>query len=287
MKKYLFLAIFTLGFLLILGTLQYVQFNDNKLHLIFCDVGQGDGILIRTPSGKVIVVDGGPDEKILGCLGRHLPFWQHTITLMFLSHPHADHLNGLVPTIERYITRYFITEALNNNTAGFAALHELITAKHIPYKTAYSGDVMTITDGVTLRILSPTKQLLHDTSPGGVIGESKEFANLITLVSYKKFHALLVGDSQSAQMETVGERLSTSVDVMQVPHHGSMTGLSKKALMSIRPKLVVISVGKNNYGHPAKYTVRLLTDLDIPVKQTITNGDVEIISNGEGFSLEK
>jgi competence protein ComEC len=88
-------------------------------------------------------------------------------------------------------------------------------------------------------------------------------------------------------METVGERLSTSVDVMQVPHHGSMTGLSKKVLMSIRPKLAVISVGKNNYGHPAKYTLQLLKESAIPIKQTIIDGDVEIISNGEGFSLEK
>src|SRR5207244_13210032 len=69
------------------------QRPDGRLHLYVLDVGQGDALLLTTPGGHTILVDGGPDPaRISGQLGRHLPFWQHTLDLIVLTHPHEDHL---------------------------------------------------------------------------------------------------------------------------------------------------------------------------------------------------
>ena len=286
MKKYFFFLGFALILLGFFSVVQYVQFHDQKLHLIFCDVGQGDGIIIRTPSGKIILVDGGPDEKILDCLSRHTPFWERTITLMLLSHPHADHLNGLISVVDRYLTKHFVSEKLANNTTGYNTLHEVLMSKQIPQRNVFLGDSMSMSDGIVLRILSPTKKLLTETSPNGIIGESKEFANLITQLSYKDFTALLVGDSQAPQVEAAASLVTSSLDVLQVPHHGSLTGLSEKALTMLKPKLAVVSVGKNSYGHPAKYTLELLKNASIPTRMTIQEGDIEIISDGKTSELQ-
>src|SRR6266496_901047 len=100
--KYLVLICLTVIALASLLTYQYFTFNDGKLHLIFCDVGQGDAILIKTPSDKYILIDGGPDRAVVDCLSRHMPFWKRNIDLMLLTHPHADHFFGMFYILERY-----------------------------------------------------------------------------------------------------------------------------------------------------------------------------------------
>src|SRR3989338_10871213 len=82
--------------------------SDNKLHLIFCDVGQGDAIYIRMPDNSDLLIDGGPNDKVLSCLGKHMPFYDRTIDVVVLSHPQTDHLQGLISVIDRYNVGYFI-----------------------------------------------------------------------------------------------------------------------------------------------------------------------------------
>src|SRR3990170_7268003 len=95
--KNLTLAI-VFSFFVLVGILvyQYAKFNDGKVHIVFCDVGQGDAIFLRTPKGADILVDGGPNESVLACLSGHMPFWDRDLELVILTHPHADHLNGLI-----------------------------------------------------------------------------------------------------------------------------------------------------------------------------------------------
>ena len=81
---------------------QNITYNDKKLHVVICDVGQGDAIFIRTPSGSDILIDGGPDDSVLACLGKHMPFWDRTLEIMILTHPHADHLTGLIDVSKSY-----------------------------------------------------------------------------------------------------------------------------------------------------------------------------------------
>lgn len=287
MRKAIFVFVLILLSLGVFLSVHLIVFSDKMLHIVFCDVGQGDAILIRTPSGIVSVVDGGPDESIMNCLANHLPFWERTITLLLLSHPHADHYVGIIGILDRYKVKSFATEKLNNDTILFRALFERTKAHKLSTRHLYGGDAFRFKDGVTIRVLGPSREYLAQTSPGGQIGEKAEFASLVLLVSYGKFSVLLTGDSQASGIDDALRNSNVGkISVLQVPHHGSRTGLTKDILDRLKPGLAVISVGKNNYGHPSPEMIDLLRAKGIEQRETIKNGDIEIVTEGNGFILK-
>lgn len=291
MKKYLFLTFLTLVLLAGLFVYQYVSFNDGKLHVVFCDVGQGDAIFIRTPKGTDILVDGGGNDSALSCLSNHMPFWDKSIELMILTHPHEDHLRGLLSVLDAYAVSAFYTEDLVNTSTGFQKLMRSIQEKQIQKRFLFAGDSFSTKDGLRFYVVTPTQAFLSQSSPGGEIGESREFGSLSIVLEFGTVTLLLTGDTQAPQLEEALRQAQgelSQVDVLQVPHHGSKTGLSEKILENARPKLAVISVGaKNRYGHPAGLTLRLLDQFGIPVKRTDKDGEVELVTDGSEFQLAK
>src|SRR5260221_5697054 len=284
MKKYFFLIFFTILALCGICIYQYLSFHDGKLHVIFCNVGQGDGIVIRTPGGSILVNDSGPDNSIVTCLNHHLPFWERGIAITLLTHPHADHLNGFLPLFGRFSVENFITERLTNKTAGYSELYKLLNKQHVPIHYALSGTPFSIGQ-VHVRIIGPTQQFLDATSPNGIIGESKELASLQTLITYGNFSVILDGDSQVDELtDAIRNNAIHSVTVLQIPHHGSRTGTSWDVLSTLKPQLAVISVGLHNrYGHPHRETMQLLQQSRTKLLRTDQNGDVEIISDGRNW----
>lgn len=285
MKKIVILI--CISILMFFGVVIYekVVFSDHKLHIVFCNVGQGDAIFIRTPGGKDMLIDGGPDDSVLSCLSRHMPFWDRQLELMFLTHPHADHFTGLISVIQRYRLLYFYTEKLENNkTGGFKEFLQILKEKGLTSANLYLGDQFKTNDGVQIKVLGPSKEYLVQTSPGGTIGESKEFASLILHISYGEFDAITTGDSQVAGLSEALQRRIPSVEVLQVPHHGSRFGLNTELIDEISPKVAVISVGRNRYGHPSKEVLNLLGTNHIKTLRTDQNGDVEIVSDGKSWT---
>lgn len=269
--------------LIAIATFQYVKFSDNKLHVVFCDVGQGDGIFIRTPKGFNIVIDGGASDAILACISSHTPFWDRTINLMLLTHPHEDHLYGLISVLQRYNTIYFSSENLANKTAGFKKLDKLLKEKKLTTHFLYKGDRIKTKDGVMLSIIGPSKTFLGSVSPNGIIGESGEFASLESYLQYGKFEVLFTGDSQIGELENgIESTIILPIDVFQIPHHGSKSSVSQQILSTLKPRLCVISVGQNNrYGHPAREIVSLAESNNCKILRTDINGEIEILSDGD------
>jgi len=280
-----------IGFVLLIslgGILVYqsAKFNDGKFHLVFCDVGQGDAIFLRTPKGLDILIDGGPDDSVLSCLPRHMPFWDRDLELVMLTHPHADHLKGLISVARRYKIISFATENLKNDTVIFKALMDELKGENIKIKYLYAGDTFKLKDKVDLKIVGPSKEFLLRTSADGFIRESKEFANIEILLMFNNFSALLTGDSQKEELKKALRLASLAqgkISILQVPHHGSKTGLDSEILSFLKPELAVISVGKNSYGHPAPEILKILRDMRIKVLRTDKDGDIEIVSDGEGW----
>ena len=289
MKRVVFVTIFALITLVGLFGYQYFTINDGKLHLIFCDVGQGDAILIKTPDNKYILVDAGPDKRVLDCLSRHMPFWERHISLAMLTHPHADHFVGYYYVVDGYRIDQFATEELTNKTDSFLKLRQLIQERNIPLRYVASGDRWKIKDSqdtpLTITVVGPTKQFLMQTSPNGSIGESREFASVVTKITYGSFEALLSGDSQVAGLLDAREKIEASIDVLQAPHHGSSSGLDEPILNFLQPKLAVISVGKNRYGHPTKKVLDLLKEKQISILRTDQRGDIKIVTDGKVWEV--
>ncbi len=281
MKKYLLFGLLSLAFLIIIFFYQCIKFYDGKLHLVFCDVGQGDAIFIRTPGGLNMLVDGGPDDSVLNCLSKHIPFWDRHISVVILTHPHADHLNGLYQVLQQYTLSTFVTERLANDTAQYRELMSDIDKKKITKRFVVGGDMFAAHE-VSFNFIGPTEAFLTATSPNGKIGEKKEFSSLETVVKYKNFSALLTGDSQVDELREGLQTFNTAhISLLQVPHHGSASGLDPQVLRTIQPALAVISVGLHNrYNHPSPFTVGFLDELGIKTLRTDRHGEVEIVSDG-------
>lgn len=155
------------AFLLVVILFQELpKLPDNQLHLVFCSVGQGDAIYIKTPQGQDILIDGGPSDAVLNCLSQNLPFWDKKIEMVFLTHPQADHLNGLISVFENYQVERFFIEPVGNKSAGFQKLVELAQAKGIDLYNPYSGQTIKTKDNVVLKIVWPDKNwLIQNSTP--------------------------------------------------------------------------------------------------------------------------
>lgn len=280
---------------------------DGKLHIVFCDVGQGDSIYIRFPSNHDMIIDGGPDKRVLSCLRDHMPFFDRKVDIVMLTHPQADHLNGLIEVLGRYQVDLVVLPPVGNSTAGFQKLSSLIQERHIPVKNLYSGTAITI-DQTRLDILWPEKRwaLAHmsgsetsfNTRGTNVLGastlEDLNHFSIIAHLSYGLFDVLLTGDSDAeVEQEMVTRHISPLLnahmpfEVLKVPHHGSRTGMLKEYMENLRPLIGVIEVGaKNRYGHPTKEALDLLNSLGTKVFRTDQDGTVEVVSDGKSWNVK-
>lgn len=265
----------SLVFLVALFVYQFAFLQDNRLHLIFCDVGQGDGILIRTPKGVNIIVDGGPTENsMLDCLFRHLPFWDRTIEVVFMTHPDADHLTGLLGIIKSYNVKFFGMSDAPKTTGATAELMSLLEEKKIDKHSIFKDDILRTSDGVSIISMWPTREFVELKS-----NDTNEYS-LTQEVTFGKLKILLTGDLPAIYLNQVMLPLKR-LDVIKPPHHGSRTGIDESTFRNISPQQAVISVGANNrYGHPSASVLKILKDFHIGIKDTM-KGDVEIISDGK------
>jgi competence protein ComEC len=269
---------------------QQVRFGDGKLHVVFCDVGQGDAVYIRTASGKNILIDGGPDDKVLNCLSNHMPFWDKTLSLIVLSHPHADHLTGLISVIDRYSLIYYATEEVKISGILQKKLQDELAVKKITANYLQANDRIVFADQTKLLTFWPDENSLEKYIIASKSANFSLDANglcLVQLLSYGKFKLLLTGDADISVLNKVEKEIG-DIDVLKVSHHGSKTGTNPELLNSTTPELAVISVGKGNrYGHPAKQTLNFLTQFHIKTLRTDQVGDVEIVSDGKSYAINQ
>lgn len=277
-KKIIFWAVIVVFGLVSLFAFEKLTLSDGRLHLVFCDVGQGDAIFIRTPGGQDLLIDGGPDEKVLDCLGRHMPFWDRRLEMVVLTHPHADHLTGLIAVMKRFSLTQFVQGSSESETEGYKRLKEEISQKPIKTNRIKRGDRFRVRgDGneVLLTVLWPEADL--------VVSDLND-RSIVFLLTFGAFEALLTGDA-GREVHHQTEDIPV-IELLKVPHHGSRTGLSEEFLKRIKPQLAVISVGKNNrYGHPHEEVIRVLEDQKIRMLRTDRDGEVEVVSDGRSWSV--
>jgi len=281
-----------------------VSFPDGKLHLTFCDVGQGDGTYIRTPDNLDMLIDGGPDDKILSCLGRHMPFYDRTIDMVVLTHPQKDHMKGILSVIDRYTIKHFVIGIEGSDSQEYQQLISKLNSKKIPLKNLFAGDKFRMGE-LQVGVFWPDKSWVFDhlsveadrlkkdqigSAGQAVLGLSTEddlnqFSFYLKL-GYRNFSALMTGDGDSTiQNQIMDVSGIQNVQVLKIPHHGSKTALSSGFLDRLKPALAVISVGKNSFGHPTNEILKQLSDRKIEVKRTDRDGDVNVVSDGLSWKI--
>lgn len=251
---------------------------DNNLKIYFLNVGQGDAEYIKMPSGEDILIDGGPDDKVLNELGKVMDFGDRKIDLVILTHPHADHLTGLVDVINRYEIGEVWDSGVEYPSATYDRFKNDVKTKNIPEKFVVAGDEKNYENGnIKFQVLYPLSSEKNKTI------DNLNNATVVTSLENNKFSALFMGDLE----KSVPLKLNKNYTVLKVAHHGSENGLSEDLLKVIRPAIAVIEVGQNNkFGHPTKTVIDLLKNYAVQIYRTDQNGTVVISSDGVNYTAK-
>lgn len=269
--------VISLGITVFILSIQFFAgFLDKTTKIVFCDVGQGDAAYIRIHNRIDVIIDAGPDRKILNCLGKYMPFYDRTVELAFISHDQKDHFGGFEYVLDRYRIKKIYMPDLETSLESFKRLKQKIKDKKTILRVIYAGMKMQIIDDVFF---------IHWPHGHCVAANNNDCSLILTFqekglpASRQVFRAVFTGDASPGVLNrivgTVHELSLQNVNILKIPHHGSKKGLTKSFLRLANPRVAVISVGKNNaYGHPSKEIIEMLEASKTKIKRTDVEGDI-------------
>ena len=225
------------------------------------------------------MIDGGPSPQTINLeLGKKMPFWDRAIDLVFLTHPHHDHLSGLVEVLQRYQVSQVIYPDLAYDSLVYEEWPKLIAAKGIIPLTAQAGQQIRLGDDLIIKVLRPQTVL--------ATGDESDLDNnsLVLHLTAGEITFLFTADiRQEAEELLIQQRADLSSDICKIAHHGSKTSNSARFLAVVNPEVAIISVGENRFGHPSEEVLERL-ELKLGkenVYRTDENGTIEFITDGE------
>jgi competence protein ComEC len=266
--------------IMILAGLAIAQLPDGRLHLAFLDVGQGDAILVTTPHGQQILIDGGPSPAALtSALGSHMPFWDRSIDLLVLTHSDKDHATGLAEVLTHYSAGAWMDNGRPYDEAEVIECHRLLKAANVPIYSVRSGDRLQLGDGLVIEIDHPPPVLLSGTA------SDTNNNSLVLRLTWGQASFLLTGDSEAeAEQLLLSSSHALTADVLKIGHHGSGASSTPEFLEAVSPRFAVISVAADNqFGHPDQAVLKRLNELATTILRTDENGTIEFTTDGAGL----
>jgi len=264
--------VFVLALVAVLTWSQVVLASSGELLIKFYDVGQGDSIYIQTPAGYKILVDGGPNNRVVDYLNKDLGVGQRELDLVILTHPQEDHLKGLIEVVRRFPVKKVLVTNATHTTASFQMWTDVLGQQNLKPETVVAGDTVNLTDGVSFKFVWPRPEI---ESP-----KDLNEASAVFKLTFGEFDVLLTGDADAKNQPYSGN--IGDIEVLKVPHHGAKTGLKEDFLSELKPEIAVISLSKNNtYGHPGANIIQMLSAVGSKIYRTDQNGTVQIVSDGE------
>ncbi|MFH0854642.1 MAG: ComEC/Rec2 family competence protein [bacterium] len=283
------------------------QNSINGMRVIFFDVGQGDASLIMAEGGINILIDGGPCKKVIEKLDKYLSFWDRKIDIMVLTHPHADHIIGLIDALKKYQVEEVWMTGVLPDSSEYSEFLKITEDKNIDIKivgddvelminniinapiASFQRGIAQISPNTKIEILYPMENLFDKKI------DNLNNSSIVLKVSYKDNSFLFTGDIEEYAEEKLlcadyeyspneGDcRLSKlDADVLKVAHHGSGNSSSQFFLEAVKPKYAVISVGENNdFGMPSLRVLRRLERMGIKVFRTDLDKDVIMETDGK------
>jgi competence protein ComEC len=258
------------GSLLLVGGIGFWSSREPAaLRVWFADVGQGDGIIIRTPSRETIVVDGGKQSTFTQEVDDHVPLIDRTIDLVVVTHADADHVTGLVNLIASgRVQAVLLNRDASVTTKTYARLLAAVDQQHVLVIEAQAGQVFDFGE-VHVRVLWPT-------AAGLAAAKTTNERSVVVKVTYGQEDVLLTGDAPDiVEQHLLEQGTDVRAEVLKVGHHGSAHSSTFAFLQAVRPTLAVLSVGvKNTYGHPAQRVLADLERVGARVVRTDLTGDI-------------
>ena len=258
---------------------------DGRLHITVLDIGQGDAILVEAPTGATMLLDGGPDPELtLRRIGANLPYFARRIDVLVLSHPHQDHVAGLVDALHRHRVGLLLHAGIEFENPANDRLLADAAARGVAVQTVTAGNLIRLDPTTSIEVIYPTAADVASPLPDGDINNG----SLVIVLRHGAFSALLTGDAEAPVEERLAARGVLPVaDMLKVGHHGSTSSTSEILLSRVDPYVAVISSGAGNeYGHPAPETLAALAARPaIEVYRTDLQGDIELVTDGSRFMV--
>jgi len=254
--------------------------NNGLLTVAVLDVGQGDGIYVESPSGHQMLVDAGPQGKILKALPSAMSFYDKSIDVIVITNPDADHIAGFIDILKNYKVGLVVEPGTFNKSATYAKIEQMIAEKNIPRILAKRGMKIHMGGGAVFTVLFPDRDVsnwsVNDASVVGRLTYGKT-SIMLTGDSTKKTEGIILSENQASGLKS---------DVLKVGHHGSRTSTSPDFVSAISPVYAVMSDGKeNSYGHPHKETLSTLEKFKVKILRTDLLGTIIIKSDGQSIWL--
>ena len=279
----LILSILTLG----KQSFRY-SFKTQTLQITCLDVGQGDGILIRTPDNKHYLIDGGSSSQ--SELGRYclLPALKSMgiscLDGIFISHTDKDHLSGvqeLLEYMEKGLTTiraaYLVLPGWTEPPEAWTDLASAAQKAGIKTVTGNAGNIIR-SGAAAFEILWP-----ESTARGKDVNEEA----MVMELTYGDFRMLFTGDiGADTEKKLLSAGCLNDIDCLKVGHHGSRYSSSEAFLKKLKPELSIISCSSTNtYGHPSPETIQRLKDCGSQIEYTMKNGAITLETNGENLRI--
>lgn len=246
--------------------------HDMRVH--FIDVGQGDSILIESPNGKTMLVDGGVKGAGPQVVSYLREIGVSKLDIVVATHPDADHIGGLIPVLNSMTIEQFYDSGKVHTSQTFEEMLTLIDEKNIPYDVPTPGDNIKFDEDVTVKVLNANEQASDNND-----------ASIVLKIVYGNVSFLLTGDAGIA-LEKEMMQYDVSATVLKAGHHGSNTSSSEDFIRAVKPEVTILSYGKDNkYGHPHAEVVDRLKEIGSKIYATADIGTITLTTDGVNYAV--
>ncbi len=247
-----------------------------KLEVHFIDVGQGDSIFIKTPEKNILIDGGGRGNTVVNYLRNQ---GVESLDLVIGTHPHADHIGGLINVMQAIPVKEIIDPGVAHTTVTFEDYLDVIDEKDIIFTEGRAGMKRDLGSGAEMKII-------HPTSPSS---SHLNDASIVCRVTFGEVSFMFTGDAeQGAESQILNRGYELKSDILKVGHHGSRTSTTPPFLSAVSPSTAIIMCGAGNtYGHPHEETLNTLSDAGVDIYRTDKQGSIVITTDGSSYNVNE
>lgn len=242
----------------------------------FIDVGQGDSILVQSPNGKTMLIDGGVKGAGKDVVAYLRAIGVNKLDYVVATHPDADHIGGLITVLNSITIKNFVDSGKVHTSQTFEEMLTLVHDKNIPYSVPQLGDMLPLDEALKVEVLAADEEASDNNE-----------ASIVLHITYNDISFLLTGDAGVAEEKEMMARGDVQATILKAGHHGSNTSSSSSFIEAVSPQATILSYGQGNkYGHPHAEVTESLQMVGSDIYSTAEAGTIVVKTDGVTFEVD-